>query len=172
MKRMKTWEISDTFWSLAEPLIPRRERDPNKVYRRRPGGGRKPVEPRSIFSAIVYVLRNGLIWNALPKEKFGVCSSAVHRTFLEWCDAGFFQKLWQVGLAEFDEMEGIAWVWQSADGCMVKAPLALESVGRNPTDRGKKWKQATRPRGRSWRPVVNHRDRSQSPRQRNACDIA
>jgi hypothetical protein len=35
-------------------------------------------------------------------------------------------------------MEGIAWEWQSLDGAMVKAPLALESVGGNPTDRGKK----------------------------------
>jgi putative transposase len=35
-------------------------------------------------------------------------------------------------------MEGIAWSWQSIDGAMVKAPLAQEAVGRNPTDRGKK----------------------------------
>ena len=32
---------------------------------------------------------------------------------------------------------GIGWEWQSLDGCMVKAPLALEAVGKNPTDRGK-----------------------------------
>ena len=172
MKRIKTWEISDVFWSLAEPFVPRHERDPNKIYRRKPGGGRKPADPRRILAAIVYVLRNGLIWNALPKEKFGVCSSTVHRTFLDWCDAGFFEKLWRAGLVEFDEMEGITWAWQSADGCMVKAPLALESVGRNPTDRGKKWNQATPSSRRSWRPVVTHRHRSQSPRQCHACDIA
>jgi hypothetical protein len=34
-------------------------------------------------------------------------------------------------------MEGIAWDWQSLDGAMVKAPLALEAVGKNSTDRGK-----------------------------------
>ena len=28
-------------------------------------------------------------------------------------------------------------MWQGLDGCTVKAPLALESVGKNPTDRGK-----------------------------------
>ncbi len=38
---------------------------------------------------------------------------------------------------EYDELEGIEWEWQSIDGSMVKAPLALESVGKNPTDRGK-----------------------------------
>jgi putative transposase len=47
-------------------------------------------------------------------------------------------KLWRKGLAEYDELEGIAWAWQSIDGAMVKAPLALETVGPNPTDRGKK----------------------------------
>ena len=39
---------------------------------------------------------------------------------------------------EYDEMEGIAWKWQSIDGAMVSAPLAKEDVVRNPTDRGKK----------------------------------
>ena len=169
MKRTKTWEISEAFWKLAEPLVPKKERDPNKEYKRKRGGGRKPAAPRSIFAAIVYVLRNGMIWNALPREKFGVCSSTVHRNFQEWCDAGFFQSLWEAGLAEYDEMEGIAWTWQSADGCMVKAPLAQESAGRNPTDRGKKGDQASRFGGRAWRPVVHRRDRGQSPRQRDAC---
>jgi putative transposase len=41
-------------------------------------------------------------------------------------------------LAEYDEIEGIAWKWPSIDGAMIKAPLAKETVGRNPTDRGKK----------------------------------
>jgi len=33
-------------------------------------------------------------------------------------------------LLEYDEMEGIAWEWQSLDGAMVKVPLALETVGK------------------------------------------
>jgi hypothetical protein len=51
--------------------------------------------------------------------------------------AGFFQKIWELGLEEYDEMYGIGWEWQSIDGSMVKAPLARESVGANPTDRKK-----------------------------------
>jgi hypothetical protein len=56
-------------------------------------------------------------------------------------------RLWQEGLLSYDELHGIGWEWQSADGCMVKAPLARESVGRNPTDRGKK-RDETQPCGR------------------------
>jgi hypothetical protein len=64
-------------------------------------------------------------------------------------------------LAEYDDMEGIAWRWQSIDGAMMEAPMSLQSVGPNPTDRGKKWEQAPFAGGRSWRPVVARRDRGQ-----------
>ena len=162
MSRIKTWEVSDAFWSLVEPLIPKKERDQNREYKRKAGGGRKPADPRSVFAAIVYVLRTGIIWNALPREKFGVCCSTVHQTFLDWCEAGLFLKLWEKGLSEYNEMEGIAWTWQSADSASIEAPLAQESVGPNPTDRGKKWKQTAYPGRRAWRPVVDCRQRSQS----------
>ena len=73
--------------------------------------------------------------------------------------AGFFVALWRAGLAEYDEMEGIAWQWQSIDGAMVKASLARESVGANPTDKGKKRQQASSVGGRAWRPAINCRNR-------------
>jgi hypothetical protein len=57
---------------------------------------------------------------------------------LAWQVAGLFDHLWRASLLEYEELEGIAWEWQRLDGAMVKAPLALEPVGKNPTDRGKK----------------------------------
>jgi hypothetical protein len=47
---------------------------------------------------------------------------------------------------------------------MTKAPMAQEAVGRNPTDRGKKRKQASCPRGRAWSPLVDSRNRSKQTR--------
>ena len=41
-----------------------------------------------------------------------------------------------MGLTEYNEFEGIARAWQSIDGAMMKAPMAQDSVGANPTDRG------------------------------------
>ena len=161
MARTQSWEVSDSFWERVEPLIPKPERDPKKEYKRKTGGGRKPMPPRQIFEAIMYVLRTGCQWKALPKERFG-SPSAIHAHFMRWMRAGFFVALWRSGLAEYDEMEGIAWKWQSIDGAMVKAPLAQEAVGRNPTDRGKKRDQAASVGGRPWCPVVTRRDRSQS----------
>lgn len=115
------------------------------------------MEPRKVFEGIVYVLRTGCQWKALP-EKFGSASS-VHQYFLEWKREGVFVRLWRKGLAEYDEMEGIAWAWQSVDGALVKAPLALEAVGPNPTDRGKKWEQAKSAGRRQWNPAIAGRER-------------
>jgi len=159
MAQIKSWTVSDVFWSKIEPLIPPRERLQGKTYQRKQGAGRKPMDSRQIFSAIVYVLRTGCQWKALPRE-YG-SSSAIHAHFQRWQRAGFFLRLWQAGLAEYDEMEGIAWRWQSIDGAMGKAPLAREAVGANPTDRGKKRAQAQLVGRRTWSPAVTRRQRSQ-----------
>ncbi len=135
-KRIPSWEVSDAFWERVVPLIPAQARSKEKHYQRKAGGGRKPLPPRRVFEGIVYVLRTGCQWKALPAARFGSASS-IHKRFLEWAKAGVFLRLWQAGRAEHDEVEGIAWRWQSIDGTMVKAPLAQESVGPNPTDRGK-----------------------------------
>ena len=89
------------------PLIPVRERVVDQLYARKAGGGRKPKDPRLVFEGIVYVLRTGCQWKALPAERFG-SASAVHKRFLEWEEAGVFDALWRSGLAEYDQMEGIA----------------------------------------------------------------
>lgn len=160
MAAIKSWTVSDALWERVAPLIPKPKRPKGRKYKRRPGGGRKPMEPRRVFEAIVYVLRTGCQWKALPKE-YGSASS-VHKYFLHWKQYGVFVKMWRKGLAEYDEMEHIAWSWQSIDGAMVKAPLAQEAVGPNPTDRGKKWDQAQPARRRSWNPAVASRKRSAS----------
>lgn len=116
------------------------------------------MDPRKVFEAIVFVLRTGIQWKALPKEKFG-SSSSIHKYFLMWEKAGVFTQIWKKGLAEYEELEGIGWRWQSIDGAMNKAPLAQEAVGPNPTDRGKK-RQQEKPFGRRlWSPAVPHRER-------------
>ena len=159
-KRVESWVVTEAFWQRVEPLIPPRAPSPKKTYLRKPGAGRPPKPARQVFEAIVYVLRTGCQWKALPRERFG-SASAVHKRFLEWEQAGFFEALWRAGLAEYDEMAGIAWRWQSIDGALMKAPLAQETVGPNPTDRGKKGQQTSPAGGRPWRPVVDHRDRGQ-----------
>lgn len=161
-KRAESWVVTDAFWERVAPLIPPRIAPAGKKYVRKPGAGRPAKPPRQVFEGIVFVLRTGCQWKALPKERFG-SASAIHKRFLEWEEAGFFEELWRTGLSEYDEMEGIAWRWQSIDGAMMKAPLAQEAVGPSPTDRGKKWEQAPSAGGRPWRPALVHRDRGKCP---------
>jgi transposase len=156
MARIQSWEVSEEFWKRAEKLIPKKQRDKNKEYKRKPGGGRKSIDPRKIFEGILFVLRTGIQWKALPKEVFG-SPSAIHRYFQEWEESGFFLNLWEAGLAEYDEMEGISWEWQSADGALNKSPMGKEKVGKNPTDRGKKWSKKKSSYQRKWTPSFNRR---------------
>jgi len=131
----QSWEITDEFWDEVKYIIPTPKRDENKKYKRKLGGGRKPMCPRKALEAIFYVLRTGIQWKALPKERGA--SSSVHRYFTYWCEEGFFLQMWQLGLDKYDEVQGVKWEWLCGDACMNKAPLGQESVGRNPTDRGK-----------------------------------
>ena len=70
-KRVASWVVTDDFWARVEPLVPVRERPAGKGYTRKVGGGRKPKPARLVFEAVVYVLRTGCQWKALPKERLG-----------------------------------------------------------------------------------------------------
>lgn len=149
--------VSDHLWSLVEPLIPVAERSSDRVYQRQPGGGRKPMQPRQIFSAIVYVLRSGCTWNALPR-RFG-SASTVHRHFLRWSREGFFSALWHAGLAEHAELEGIRWCWQR---CSNEAEIDSNCIGNKSNDSSRKW-EVGKLEGllvsRAWQPSISRRKR-------------
>lgn len=71
---------------------------------------------------MVFVLRTERQWNA--RNAAGICSSSsAHRRFLEWVEAGVFERFWQEGLLEYDRLKGIDWSWLSLDGATTKAPL-------------------------------------------------
>jgi transposase len=160
-QRVATWVVTDDFWAKVGPLLPIHERSPDKHYERKAGGGRKPKTARLIFEAIVYVLRTGCQWKALPRVPFG-SASAVHKRFLEWESAGVFEAIWAAGLAEYDSMEGIAWCWQSIASNKLKAALTQERIESNPTDQVGGLKLAPSAGRRAWRPLVVHRNFSKS----------
>lgn len=122
------FRISDELWDVLEPLLPAH------VNPHRFGGGRPRVPDRRCADAIFYVLRTGCQWAALNQTELCAKSTA-HDRFAQWVEAGVFLKLWQVGLARFDELHGLDWDWLSMDGAMTKAPLGGE----------KDWPQPHRP---------------------------
>lgn len=156
--RTRPWELTDELWACFEPYLPKRPgRDSGKEYQRKPGAGRKAADPRRILEGIIYVLRTGCQWNAVPRYYGG--SSTIHRYFQFWAREGFFLNIWKAGLLKAVELDTIDWEWQSIDGAMTKAPLGGEATGPNPTDRGKKRYQTSSAGGRQGRSPLDRRNR-------------
>lgn len=85
--------LSQQEWERIEPLLPRRKK--------RPKGGRPPMDNRQAMTAILYVLRTGCQWKALPRS-LGA-GSTVHVRFQQWVEAKVFKRMWKAGLLELEE---------------------------------------------------------------------
>lgn len=129
------YRVSNELWSRIEPLIPK----PTRIH---PLGCHNPRLPdRTAMDAILLVLRTGMPWNALRVT--GPCKPTVaHNRFSEWTEAGVFQKMWQLGLMEYDLKKHIDWEWLSMDGAMSKAPLGGEKGGTESDRQSQRRRQA------------------------------
>jgi transposase len=122
------WRVDDVLWSRVAPLL--------VVDKPRKKPGRPRADDRPLFDGVLWVLRTGAQWKELPPA-YGP-KSTVHQRFQEWVHTGAFARAWQLVLEEYDEFVGLDLHWQSADGCLVKAPLGKKggpekSTGRGPT---------------------------------------
>ena len=123
------WFVPDDLWALISPVL-----GPEKAA----GTVRRPVRSyRMIFDGILYVLRTGCQWQAVPRDLYGP-GSTVHARFSKWVKDGVFLEVWQLVLAYYDDVVGIDWKWQSLDGAITKAPLGGEATGPSPVDRAKR----------------------------------
>ena len=114
---VQEFRISDALWELIEPLLPVREKPVHPLGCHR---GRTP--DRQVLNCIFYVLRTGCQWKALDVTGLGSGSTA-HARFQEWERDGFFVRLWEAALCDYDELVGLDWEWLALDGAMTKAPL-------------------------------------------------
>ena len=105
------WQVNDQLWSIIEAILD--QLDPPAPT------GRKRIDPRAALNGIIYQMRSGCQWNQLPRQ-FGDDSS-VHRTMQRWITKGVFQRIWAVLIDNCQELGGVDWQWQSADGAMNKA---------------------------------------------------
>lgn len=105
-------EIADGLWERVHVWIPKRGKSAK--------GGRPRVADRRAMSGILYRLRTGCQWDAIPSE-FG-SRSTCYRRFCEWTAAGVFKMMYVEMLLYYDEQRGIDWAWASLDSAAVKAP--------------------------------------------------
>lgn len=121
------WRCPDELWELIEAVLA--EHDPPART------GRKRIDQRKALDGIIYQLRTGCQWNALPRA-FGDDAS-VHRTMQRWIERGVMDRVWSLLVERCDELAGVHWDWQSADAAMGKARFGGTASGPTPRTAGK-----------------------------------
>lgn len=116
------WRVPDELWKRIAPVLD--ERDPPKPT------GRPRIDAREALDAILFRMRSGCQWNQLPEEFPD--DSSVHRTFQRWVERKVLDRIWAVLVAECQELGGVDFTWQSADGAMGKARFGGTRSARIP----------------------------------------
>ena len=129
------WEVDDVLWAIVEPML--------ISFWPRKRTGRPTACWRRALNGIVYQLRTGCQWNKLPAE-FGD-DSTVHRWFQRWSEEGVLERIWAVLIDNCDELRGVEWKWQAADGSLAKARFVGRTSAPIPPIERK-----TAPRRTSW----------------------
>lgn len=106
--------VPDELWEVVEPLIP-------KVERRYRYPGRRRVPDRQVLTGILFVLKTGIPWEALPREMG--CGSGVTcwRRLREWQEQGVWQRLHEALLAKLNAAGEIDWQRAAVDSSHVRA---------------------------------------------------
>jgi putative transposase len=113
------WVLPDELWERLEPIL-LKHYPPART-------GRPRVDLRRVVDGVIFRMRSGCQWNRLP-ERFGD-DSTVHRWFQRFVQDGVLEELWAVLLRECEELGGVDWSWQAADGCMGKSRFSGEKRG-------------------------------------------
>lgn len=104
------WRVPDQLWYRIEAIL--LELDPPYDT------GAQRINQRAALDAIIYRLRTGVQWNHLPKEFPD--DASVHRTMQRWIKKDVFEAIWAELVEVCDELGGVDFQWQAADGCLGK----------------------------------------------------
>jgi len=115
--------IDDQLWSRIEPLLPVR------APRNRQYAGRKPTADRAVLTGIVFVLRSGIPWNLLPQEMGCGSGTACWRRLVQWQQAGVWQRVHEVLLAELRQRGQLDLARVIVDSSPVRAMFAGKKRG-------------------------------------------
>jgi transposase len=95
--------LDDELWQWIEPLLP-----PPKPRRFR-SPGRQPLDNRKALTGILFVLKTGIPWEALPQEMGCGCGMSCWRRLREWQQAGVWPIMQKVLEAELPDAHKIDW---------------------------------------------------------------
>lgn len=122
--------MSDELWDRIEPLLPCRER-------RFRYPGRKPIPDRNVLCGILFLLYTDIQWEHLPKELGFGSGMTCWRRLRDWNEAGVWQRLHEVLLAELNAAARLDWSRAVVDSSHVRAVKGGLQTGASPVDRGR-----------------------------------
>ncbi|MDV6291060.1 IS5 family transposase [Streptomyces sp. UP1A-1] len=122
--------VSDELWDLVELLLPLRER-----RFRHPG--LKPLPDRDVLCGILYVLHTGIQWEYLPKDLGFGSGMSCWRRLRDWNEAGVWQRLHEILLAELNAAARLDWSRCVVDSSHVRALKGGSTRAPSPVDRGR-----------------------------------
>ena len=128
--------LPDELWREIAPLLP-----PHTPPS--PKGGRPPVDDRDALTGILFVLRTGIPWQALPAEAFGVSGSSCWRRFSEWTTAGVWPRLHRRLLNRLGKAGGVNLDRVVADSQSVRAKKGARTPAPTPRTAPNKAANAT-----------------------------
>ncbi|MFI9251199.1 IS5 family transposase [Streptomyces sp. NPDC053069] len=111
------------------PLLPQRER-------RFRYPGRRPLPDRDVLCGILYVLHNGIQWEYLPQDLGFGSGTTCWRRLRDCNDAGVWQRLHEVLLAELNAASRLDWSRRVVDSSHVRAQKGSQT-SPSPVDRGR-----------------------------------
>jgi transposase len=104
--------VPDRLWQLVQPLLPATPR---------PKGGGQFACPRATLAGIIYVLKEGIRWNALPKGYGFPSGVTCWRRLRNWQAAGVWQALHHMLLDELHARGKVDWSRAALDSASVRA---------------------------------------------------
>lgn len=104
--------LSDEQWAKIEPLLPILGRRPDKK-------GRPWVDNRRCLEGILWVLKTGAQWEALPAEY--PSDSTCWRRLKLWEEQGVWVRIWRTFLGELDDGSCLEWGEGMIDGSFAPA---------------------------------------------------
>ena len=108
------WIVPDGLWERIEPLLP-------KVERRRRNPGRKRMDDRKVLCGILFVLYTAIPWEFLPQELGFGSGMTCWRRLRDWHQAGVWERLHEVLLAELHAGDQLDWSKAVVDSSHVRA---------------------------------------------------
>jgi transposase len=113
-RQRRPWVVDDGLWERIEPLLPR-------VERRFRYPGRKRLDDRKALCGIMFVLYTAIPWEFLPQELGYGSGMTCWRRLRDWTEAGVWQQLHELLLAELNGANLLDWSRAAVDGSHVRA---------------------------------------------------